>query len=58
MAQGNMKILREGNFKIIPRLVCTDKYRYTVRVYEYEAREKNGIGQKGNNTGQGRLDPC
>ena len=43
--------------KIILRLVRTGKYIYkNTRVYEYKVREKNVIGQKGNNIGQGRIE--
>ena len=42
--------------KIIPRLVRTGNYRYkNIQVYEYKVREKKIIGQKGTNTGQGRI---
>ena len=58
-SRGTLKISREGNLKIIPRLVRTGEHRYqNVQLYEYEVREEKVIDQKGTNMDQDRVEFC
>ena len=51
-APDTMEIQREGNRKIIPRIVHKGKCSGSIRV---KVKEENGNGQKSTNTGQGWL---